>query len=60
MIVVWLEDALKLCYLRLPVDDTFDLVFTSNLSDYLGLVNIIIACAPRLKRQDLYYLQFNI
>jgi len=53
--VVWLEDALKLCHLRLPIEDSFDLVYTSNLSDYLGLLNVILAGQPRLKRQDWRY-----
>ena len=31
-------------------EDKFDLIHTGNLPDCIGLLNILVACVPRLKR----------
>lgn len=49
-------DALYLCSHALPASDVFDVIHTSNLIDFVGLLNVLLACKGRLKR----YLQTNL
>lgn len=47
--IVWSGDALDLCRSGLPKDMLFDVIDTSNLSDHIGLLNILVCCVRRLK-----------
>ena len=49
-VTFWGGDALELCRVGLPRDLLFDVVDTSNLSDHVGLLNILVCCARRLKK----------
>lgn len=48
-VTFWSGDALQLCRSELPKDMLFDVIDTSNLSDHIGLLNILVCCASRLK-----------
>ena len=40
---------MDLCNSGLSKDMLFDVIDTSNLSDHIGLLNILVCCAKRLK-----------
>ena len=46
---MWTGDALGLCTSGFPPEPLFDVIDTSNVSDHIGLLNVLICCAPRLK-----------
>ena len=46
---MWSGDGLGLCTSGLPPDLLFDVIDTSNVSDHIGLLNVLVCCAPRLK-----------
>jgi len=48
-VTLWSGDALDLCRSGLPKDMLFDVIDTSNLSDHIGLLNILVCSASRLK-----------
>ncbi|KXJ13390.1 hypothetical protein AC249_AIPGENE11907 [Exaiptasia diaphana] len=50
-ISLWSGDALWLCTSGLPSEMLFDVIDTSNVSDHIGLLNVLICCGPRLKRK---------
>ncbi|XP_028515261.1 uncharacterized protein LOC110240393 [Exaiptasia diaphana] len=50
-ISLWAGDALWLCTSGLPSEMLFDVIDTSNVSDYVGLLNVLICCGPRLKKE---------
>ena len=49
-VILWTGDALSLCTSVLPPDQTFDVIDTSNVGDHIGLLNVLVCCAPRLKK----------
>lgn len=48
-VTLWNGDALALCTSGLPKEMLFDVIDTSNVSDHIGLLNVLVCCAPRLK-----------
>ncbi|XP_027036472.1 uncharacterized protein LOC113665018 [Pocillopora damicornis] len=48
-VTLWTGDALTLCTSGFPPDMLFDVIDTSNLSDHIGLLNVVVCCGPRLK-----------
>lgn len=48
-VTLWNGDALALCTSGLPREMLFDVIDTSNVSDHIGLLNVLVCCAPRLK-----------
>jgi len=48
-VILWNGDALALCTSGLPSESLFDVIDTSNVSDHIGLLNVLVCCAPRLK-----------
>ena len=46
---LWTGDALSLCANGFPPDLAFDIIDTSNVCDHIGLLNVLVCCAPRLK-----------
>ena len=48
-VTLWNGDALALCTSGLPKEMLFDIIDTSNVSDHIGLLNVLVCCAPRLK-----------
>lgn len=48
-VTLWSGDALELCRNGLTKDALFDFIDTSNLSDHIGLLNILVCCGRRLK-----------
>ena len=48
-IVMWVDDAFSFLHHQLQPDVAFDFIHTSNLPDHLGLLNLLVSCAPRLK-----------
>ncbi|KAL9951474.1 hypothetical protein ACROYT_G044139 [Oculina patagonica] len=48
-VTFWSGDALELCRIGLPKEVLFDVIDTSNLSDHIGLLNILVCCGNRLK-----------
>ena len=46
---LWTGDALSLCANGFPPDLAFDVIDTSNVGDHIGLLNVLVCCAPRLK-----------
>ncbi|KAL9951373.1 hypothetical protein ACROYT_G044026 [Oculina patagonica] len=48
-VTMWTGDALGLCTSGFPPELLFDVIDTSNVSDHIGLLNVLICCAPRLK-----------
>ena len=47
---LWTGDALALCTSGFPPKMLFDVIDTSNVSDHIGLLNVLVSCAPRLKK----------
>ena len=48
-VTLWTGDGLSLCASGFPPDFAFDVIDTSNVSDHIGLLNVLVCCAPRLK-----------
>lgn len=48
-VTLWTGDALALCTSGFPPDMLFNVIDTSNLSDHIGLLNVVVCCGPRLK-----------
>ena len=48
------EDALSMCTVGLSPEVSFDFINAANLADHIGLLNIIAACVPRLKRHVMF------
>ena len=48
-VTLWTGDGLSLCANGFPPDLAFDVIDTSNVSDHIGLLNVLVCCAPRLK-----------
>lgn len=48
-VTLWTGDALALCTSDFPAELTFDVIDTTNVSDHIGLLNVLVCCAPRLK-----------
>lgn len=48
-VTLWNGDALALCTSGLLREMLFDVIDTSNVSDHIGLLNVLVCCAPRLK-----------
>ena len=46
---MWTGDGLSLCANGFPPDLAFDVIDTSNVGDHIGLLNVLVCCAPRLK-----------
>ncbi|RMX52214.1 hypothetical protein pdam_00019209 [Pocillopora damicornis] len=46
-VTLWTGDALTLCTSGFPPDMLFDVIDTSNLSDHIGLLNVVVCCGPR-------------
>ena len=57
---MWTGDALALCTSGLPPEMSFDVIDTSNLSDHIGLLNVLVCCAPRLKVYVQLYIRYTI
>ena len=53
-VTLWSCDAFHLCQFRLPADVTFDVIDTSNLADHVSLLNLLVACQPRLRKCVLF------
>ncbi|XP_068748432.1 uncharacterized protein [Montipora capricornis] len=49
MVTLWTGDALSLCTSGLPPEQLFDVIDSSNAGDHIGLLNVLVCCAPRLK-----------
>lgn len=49
-VTLWTGDALSLCTSGFPPELAFDAIDTSNVSDHIGLLNVLVCCAPRLKK----------
>jgi len=49
-VTLWSCDAFHLCQFSLPSDVKFDVIDTSNLSDHIGLLSVLVACEQRLKK----------
>ncbi|XP_041374000.1 uncharacterized protein LOC121387056 [Gigantopelta aegis] len=49
---LWFGDALHVVDRNLPDGMQFDFIDTSNLCDTTGLLNVIVHCQPRLKRDN--------
>ncbi|GAQ88259.1 hypothetical protein KFL_004130050 [Klebsormidium nitens] len=49
---LWPGDAIKLCLYEMPGVAEFDAIDTSNLSDHVGLLNLLVGAAPLLKRSS--------
>ena len=47
---MWTGDALCLCTSGFRPELTFDIIDTSNVGDHIGLLNVLVCCAPRLKK----------
>jgi len=47
---MWTGDALCLCTSGFGPEQTFDIIDTSNVGDHIGLLNVLVCCAPRLKK----------
>lgn len=47
---LWPGDAIKLCLYGMGWDAKFDAIDTSNLSDHVGLLNLLTCAEPLLKR----------
>ncbi|XP_022803180.1 uncharacterized protein LOC111340581 isoform X1 [Stylophora pistillata] len=48
-VTLWTGDGLTLCTSGFPPEVLFDVIDTSNLSDHIGLLNVLVCCSPRLK-----------
>jgi hypothetical protein len=48
-ITCWLADVCENAVFDMPPQLTFDAIHTSNLEDHVGLFNILLCCADRLK-----------
>ena len=48
-VTLWTGDGLSLCANGFPPDFAFDVIDTSNVGDHIGLLNVLVCCAPRLK-----------
>lgn len=61
-VTLWNGDALALCTGGLPPEMLFDVIDTSNVSDHIGLLNVLVCCAPRLKLyvKEFMLLQFSL
>ncbi|PFX17637.1 hypothetical protein AWC38_SpisGene18024 [Stylophora pistillata] len=53
-VTLWTGDALALCTSGFPPEMSFDVIDTSNLSDHIGLLNVLVCCAPRPNRSLLF------
>ncbi|XP_020627256.1 uncharacterized protein LOC110064535 [Orbicella faveolata] len=51
-VTLWTGDGLSLCTSGLPPDLLFDVIDTSNVSDHIGLLNVLVCCAPKLKEPN--------
>jgi len=49
-VTLWTGDALCLCTSGFHPGQTFDIIDTSNVSDHIGLLNVLVCCSPRLKK----------
>ena len=61
-VTLWNGDALALCTSGLPREMLFDVIDTSNVSDHIGLLNVLVCCAPRLKlyvKRNISYCYYN-
>ena len=48
-IKMWVDDVFSFLHHQLQPDASFDLIHTSNLSDHVELLNLLVSCSPRLK-----------
>ena len=53
-VTLWTGDALSLCTSGFPAELAFDVIDTSNVGDHIGLLNVLICCASRLKKYVCY------
>ena len=51
-IVMWVDDAFSFLHHQLQPDAAYDFIHTSNLPDHLGLLNLLVSCAPRLRNHS--------
>ena len=46
---IWEGEAMNIRYKTLPLDLKFDFVYTSNIADLVGLLNVLIVWSGKLK-----------
>ena len=52
LITVWISDAFYFLHQQLQSGILFDFIHTSNLSDHVGLLNLLVSCSPVLKNEN--------